>query len=158
MTGDPDLFGPDAGRPEPGPLDCAPDAPLAARMRPLSLDDFLGQSELVGAAGALRALIERDRVPSLILWGPPGCGKTTLAGIIARHTGARFEPFSAVTEGIGRVRELISQASERRRATGRCDLSRAAHGLARRSASLGTLCAVADGSSLRDVADGDSRR
>jgi putative ATPase len=72
----------------------------------------------VGEGAALRELIERDRVPSLILWGPPGCGKTTLAGIVARSTGSRFEPFSAVTEGIGRVRELIEQAAERKRATG----------------------------------------
>lgn len=119
MTHEPDLFGPDAGRREAGALEAPPGAPLAARMRPRTLDEFLGQTQLVGEGGALRELIERDRVPSLIFWGPPGCGKTTLAGIVARHTGARFEPFSAVTEGIGRVRELIEQASERRRATGR---------------------------------------
>jgi putative ATPase len=119
MTGEPDLFGPDAGLPERGPLHASADAPLAARMRPRSLDELNGQSHLVGDDGPLRELIERDRVPSLILWGPPGCGKTTLAGIIARHTGARFEPFSAVTEGIARVRELIAQAADRRRATGR---------------------------------------
>jgi putative ATPase len=88
-------------------------------MRPRGLEEFLGQAELVGEGGALRELIERDRVPSLIFWGPPGCGKTTLAGIIAAHAGARFEPFSAVTEGIGRVRELIAQAAERRQASGR---------------------------------------
>jgi putative ATPase len=87
-------------------------------MRPRSVDELLGQPELVGEGAALRELIERDRVPSLILWGPPGCGKTTLAGIVARRTGARFEPFSAVTEGIARVRELIDQAGERKRATG----------------------------------------
>jgi putative ATPase len=88
-------------------------------MRPRTLDEIRGQDTLVGEGGPLRELIEKDRVPSLIFWGPPGCGKTTLAGIIARRTGARFEPFSAVTEGVGRVRELIRQASERRRATGR---------------------------------------
>ena len=72
----------------------------------------------MGREGALRELIERDRVPSLILWGPPGCGKTTLAAILAGRTGARFEPFSAVTEGVPRVRELIAQAAERKRAGG----------------------------------------
>ena len=87
-------------------------------MRPRSLDEFVGQARLVGQGGALRELIERDRVPSLILWGPPGCGKTTLAAIIARRTGARFEPFSAVTEGIPRVRQLIAEAEERRRGSG----------------------------------------
>jgi putative ATPase len=115
---EPDLFGPDAGRPPRDPLATGHDSPLAARMRPTCIEEFLGQPALVGEGAALRELIERDRVPSLILWGPPGCGKTTLAGIIARSTGARFEPFSAVTEGIGRVRELIEQAAERKRATG----------------------------------------
>jgi putative ATPase len=118
MKNEPDLFGPDAGRPTSDPLAAGPGAPLAARMRPRSIDEFLGQPALVGEGAALRELIERDRVPSLILWGPPGCGKTTLAGIIARRTGARFEPFSAGTEGIGRVRELIKQAAERRQAIG----------------------------------------
>ncbi|MCL7927836.1 MAG: replication-associated recombination protein A [marine benthic group bacterium] len=87
-------------------------------MRPRTLDEFVGQEKLVGPEGALRELIERDRVPSLILWGPPGCGKTTLAAILAGRTGARFEPFSAVTEGVPRVRELIAQAAERKRAGG----------------------------------------
>ena len=118
MSREPDLFGPDAGRPARDPLEADAGAPLAARMRPRTVDEFLGQPALLGEGAALRELIERDRVPSLILWGPPGCGKTTLAGIVARRTGARFEPFSAVTEGIARVRELIEQAAERRRATG----------------------------------------
>jgi putative ATPase len=118
MTSELDLFGPDAGRPHGDPLVAGVGAPLAARMRPRSIEEFLGQLDLVGEGGALRELIERDRVPSLILWGPPGCGKTTLAGIVARRTGARFEAFSAVTEGIARVRELIEQAGERKRATG----------------------------------------
>ena len=118
MTNELDLFGPDAGRPRGDLLVAGVGAPLAARMRPRSIEEFLGQLDLVGEGGALRELIERDRVPSLILWGPPGCGKTTLAGIVARRTGARFEAFSAVTEGIARVRELIEQARERKRATG----------------------------------------
>lgn len=119
MSGEPDLFGPDAGRPSRDPLTASDGAPLAARMRPRSIDEFLGQPDLIGDKAALRELIERDRVPSLIFWGPPGCGKTTLAGIVAGRTGARFEPFSAVTEGIKRVRELIDQAAERKQATGR---------------------------------------
>ncbi len=114
----PGLFGPDAGRKQTGMQPPGPDAPLAARMRPRSLDEFVGQDRLVGPKGALRELIERDRVPSLILWGPPGCGKTTLAAILAHRTGARFEPFSAVTEGVPRVRQLIAQAAERKRAGG----------------------------------------
>ena len=117
-TSAPGLFDTDAGRPARDPVAAGPGAPLAARMRPRTLDEFVGQEKLVGPEGALRELIERDRVPSLILWGPPGCGKTTLAAILAGRTGARFEPFSAVTEGIPRVRELIAQAAERKRAGG----------------------------------------
>ncbi len=102
-----------------GPWSAGPGAPLAARMRARTLDEFVGQEKIVGPSGPLRELIEHDRVPSLILWGPPGCGKTTLAGIIARATDAAFEPFSAVTGGIARVRELIEQARVRQQATGR---------------------------------------
>ena len=94
-------------------------APLAARMRPRSLDEFVGQVELVGPGGPLRELIESGRVPSLILWGPPGSGKTTLAGLLAHRMEAAFIPFSAVTEGIPRVREILAEAETRRRATGR---------------------------------------
>lgn len=119
MTDTPGLFGPDAGRSAPNPLVPEAGGPLAARMRPRSLDEFLGQEALLGPGAPLRDLIEKDSVPSLILWGPPGCGKTTLAGIIAGTTGAWFEPFSAVTEGIAKVRELIGEAAERRRAIGR---------------------------------------
>ena len=94
------------------------DGPLAARMRPSELGGFVGQEALVGPEGPLRELIERDRLPSLILWGPPGVGKTTLAHIVAGATGAAFEPFSAVTEGIPRLREILAAARDRRRATG----------------------------------------
>ncbi len=118
MSDAPGLFGPDAGRRRGSPLAAGPEAPLAARMRPRTLDDFVGQEALVGEGGPLRELIAKDRVPSMILWGPPGCGKTTLAAIIAGRTGAHFEPFSAVTEGIPRVRQLIAQARDRRRAGG----------------------------------------
>ncbi len=120
MPEEPSLFGPDdrpaRGDGDPFGADDA-DAPLAARMRARTLDEFVGQEEVLESG--LRELIRQDRVPSLVFWGPPGCGKTTLAGIIARETDAAFEPFSAVTEGIGRVRELIEQAEERKRATGR---------------------------------------
>jgi putative ATPase len=94
-----------------------PAAPLATRMRPRTLEEFLGQDHLVGAGRILRELIERDDLQSLIFWGPPGSGKTTLARIIADRTHATFVPFSAVTEGVPRVREIIAQAEERLRVT-----------------------------------------
>ncbi len=98
----------------------APDtAPLAARMRPRRLDEFVGQESVLGPGRALRELIEKDEVGSLILWGPPGTGKTTIARVIAERTDAAFEPFSAVTEGVPRVREIIEQARLRLQATGR---------------------------------------
>jgi putative ATPase len=87
--------------------------PLAARMRPRNLDQFLGQEHLLGPGKALGDLIRRGDVGSCIFWGPPGSGKTTLARIIANYTERHFEPFSAVTEGVGRVREIIKEAEER---------------------------------------------
>jgi len=87
--------------------------PLAARMRPRTLDGFLGQEHLLGPGKALGELIRRGDVGSCIFWGPPGSGKTTLARIIANYTERQFEPFSAVTEGVGRVREIIKEAEER---------------------------------------------
>ncbi len=97
----------------------SPAAPLATRMRPRSLDEFLGQQHLVGPARILREMIEHDDLQSLIFWGPPGSGKTTLARIIADRTNAAFVPFSAVTEGVPRVRQIIAEAEERLNATGR---------------------------------------
>jgi putative ATPase len=88
-------------------------------MRPRSLDEFVGQRELVGPGRPLRELIETGQVPSLILWGPPGSGKTTLAGLLANRCNATFVPFSAVTEGIPRVRQVIAEARERRLAADR---------------------------------------
>ncbi len=87
--------------------------PLAARMRPKTLDQFLGQEHLLGPGKALGDLIRRGEVGSCIFWGPPGSGKTTLAKIIANYTDRHFEPFSAVTEGVARVREIIKEAEER---------------------------------------------
>ena len=93
--------------------------PLAARMRPTSLEDFLGQEHLLGPGKALGELIRRGDVGSCIFWGPPGSGKTTLARLVANYTARQFEPFSAVTEGVARVREIIQQAEERLRYEGR---------------------------------------
>jgi len=89
--------------------------PLADRMRPSSLDYFLGQTEIVGEGRLLRQAIESDQVPSMIFWGPPGTGKTTLAFIIAKKTKADFIQISAVTSGVGDLREIIKKAQENRR-------------------------------------------
>lgn len=88
--------------------------PLAARMRPESLDDFAGQEHLIGEGKILRRIIDSDRIPSMIFWGPPGVGKTTLASIIARKTKAEFITFSAVTGGIKEIREVMKQADSNR--------------------------------------------
>ncbi|MBV8165010.1 MAG: AAA family ATPase, partial [Candidatus Eremiobacteraeota bacterium] len=79
-------------------------------MRPLSLDEFVGQEHLIGADTALRAAIERRAVPSMILWGPPGSGKTTLARLIARATGNRFVTLSAVAAGVSDLRRAVAEA------------------------------------------------
>ncbi len=84
--------------------------PLAHRMRPESLDDFVGQEKILGPGKPLRQWIESDRVPSLVLWGPPGCGKTTLAKIIAQKTKARFETLSAVQSGVKDIKEAVERA------------------------------------------------
>jgi putative ATPase len=89
--------------------------PLAARMRPRTLDEFVGQEELLGPGRALRAAIERDAAPSMILWGPPGSGKTTLAQIVARSTGAHFEGMSAVSAGVADLRRVVGEARARGR-------------------------------------------
>jgi putative ATPase len=93
--------------------------PLAARMRPRTLEEFLGQEHLLGPGRALGELIRRGDIGSCIFWGPPGSGKTTLARIISRYTARHFEPFSAVTEGVARVREIIKGAEDRLQYEGR---------------------------------------
>lgn len=89
-------------------------APLAERLRPRTLDEVVGQQHLIAPGKVLRTLIENDSVPSLVLWGPPGVGKTTLANVIARTTHARFITFSAVTSGIKEIKEVMRQADESR--------------------------------------------
>lgn len=90
-------------------------APLASRLRPESLTDFIGQEHLLGQGKMLRQLIEKDQISSMIFWGPPGVGKTTLASIIAGHTRADFINFSAVTSGIKEIKEVMAQAENARK-------------------------------------------
>ena len=89
--------------------------PLADRLRPQTLEDYVGQEHLLGPGKVLRQMIQQDEVPSMIFWGPPGVGKTTLARIIARHTKAEFVNFSAVTSGIKEIKEVMNQAEVNRR-------------------------------------------
>jgi putative ATPase len=88
--------------------------PLADRMRPRSLDEVVGQEEILAPGRSLRVAIEQDTLTSLILWGPPGSGKTSLARLIAAHTKAQFEPFSAATSGLPELRRIIKLAEQRR--------------------------------------------
>jgi putative ATPase len=91
-------------------------APLADRLRPRSLEEYIGQEHLLGAGKMLRRLIEEDRLTSMIFWGPPGAGKTTLARIIAARTAADYVPFSAVMSGMKEIRQVMDQAAQMRSA------------------------------------------
>ena len=95
------------------------DMPLAARMRPRSFDEFVGQEHIVGPDRVLRKTIEQDRLSSIIFWGPPGSGKTTLAEIISRITRSHFCPLSAVSAGVADLRKVVEDARRLKRATGR---------------------------------------
>ncbi|GAM07901.1 replication-associated recombination protein A [Geobacter sp. OR-1] len=92
--------------------DTVRNAPLAERMRPRTLDEYVGQEHLLGPGKMLRSLIESDQVPSLILWGPPGSGKTTLARVIANATSAHFIFFSAILTGVKEIREVLKEAED----------------------------------------------
>jgi putative ATPase len=109
----PDLFDEAAGR------RLVELAPLAQRLRPQTLDEFVGQRHVLAPGSALRRAIDADRVPSLVLYGPPGSGKTTLARIVANTTGADFEELSAVSATVSQVREVLARARERLGANGR---------------------------------------
>src|SRR5215212_7565896 len=108
------LFEPDPPSGQ-GPPDLPPDAPLAARMRPQSLDEVAGQDHLLGEGSALRTALEQGVPHSMILFGPPGTGKTTLARLVAQHADHAFEELSAVQAGRAEVREVMARAQERRR-------------------------------------------
>jgi putative ATPase len=113
-----DLFADEEPEPAPiAPVDLS--APLAERMRPRTLDEFVGQETLIAPGRPLREAIEHDRLRSIVLWGPPGTGKTTLARVIASVTRARFIMFSAVLSGIKEIREVMSEAEQARRRSGR---------------------------------------
>ena len=91
------------------------DMPLPARMRPSALEDLYGQEDITKEDSLIRKLIETDNLSSLIFWGPPGCGKSTLANIIANNTESEFVPFSAVIGGVGDLRKIIDKAKENKK-------------------------------------------
>ena len=107
----PDLFGTPEG-------EKSVEAPLAERLRPREFVDFVGQEDITAPDRPLRRAIEADQLSSVIFWGPPGSGKTTLAHLIARHTKAQFVPFSAVTGGVSELRAIIKTAEQRQAING----------------------------------------
>ena len=109
--------------------------PLAERMRPKTLDEFVGQEHILGAGKPLRMQIERDALSSMILWGPPGVGKTTLAQLVARITRCDFVPFSAVMSGIKEIKAVMADA-ERNRRLGRRTVMAAVEALRKKSDAL----------------------
>jgi len=120
-----DLFGHDggtAGRSPPKPATAPQDdesRPLADRLRPRSLSEVVGQDHLLGQDGPLRRMLNGGRLASIVFWGPPGCGKTTLARLLAHHVDLHFEPLSAVFSGVADLRKVFQAARERRRIQGR---------------------------------------
>ena len=113
----PDLFGEEERAAAPI-TDAPQDAPLADRMRPRAIAEYVGQQQLLGEGKILERMIAAGEYQSLVLWGPPGCGKTTLARLVAAESGMRFAPFSAVLSGIKEVRALMKEAEEVRAKTG----------------------------------------
>ena len=120
MVGQSSLFGADPDEPGEEPAEPARHAPLATRMRPRTFDEFVGQHRAIGVGTVLRRAVDAGEVPSLILWGPPGSGKTTLAVLIAGASGAAFEAVSATSAGVADLRKVVDRARERLR-TGTAD-------------------------------------
>jgi putative ATPase len=115
VVGQSSLFGADPDRPSTDPSESTRHAPLATRMRPRTFDEFVGQHRAIGLGTVLRRAVDAGEVPSLILWGPPGSGKTTLAVLIAGASGSAFEAVSATNAGVADLRKVVERARERLR-------------------------------------------